>query len=99
MAAGSRVTALVDQLVELFNTRSMDLPDGLFDRRTRFLVNGTAFEEMLGKPPDDPLVRMLTRGGAGYRFSAVAVQHAVPDATIERGELSETSDAVRGDCW
>ena len=60
METGSRVTAMVDQLIELFNKRSMDLPDGVFDRRTQFLVNGTAFEEMLGKSPGDPLVLMLT---------------------------------------
>jgi hypothetical protein len=103
METGTRVTAMVDQLIELFNKRSMDLPDGLFDRRTRFLVNGTAFEEMLGKPPGDPLVLMLTRGVAGYRFTAKAIQHAVPDAKIERGEFCESAvdgkSTVRGQCW
>jgi hypothetical protein len=103
METGSRVTALVDQLIDLFNKRSMDLPDGLFDRRTQFVVNGTPFEELLGKSSNDPLVLMLTRGPAGYRFTAKALQHAVPDAKIERGELAETvSDgrtAVRGQSW
>jgi hypothetical protein len=50
-----------------------------------------AFEEMLGRPRSDPLVLMLARGPAGYRFTAKAVQHAVPDAHLQRGELAETA--------
>jgi hypothetical protein len=103
METGSRVTGLLDELIALFNTRSMDLPGGLFDRRTRFVVNGAAFEELLGKSPDDPLVLMLARGPAGYRFTAKAIQHAVPDARIERGELVESvtldKTTVRGQGW
>jgi hypothetical protein len=103
MAASEVVTALIDQLVDLFNTRSMDLPDGSFTRHTQFLLNGVPFETMLGRSPDDPLVLMLARGPAGYRFTAKAVQHAVPDAKLERGELQELIEAdrriVRGQCW
>ena len=103
MAAGADVTALVDELVRRFNTRSADLPDGWFTRHTRFLLNGVAFEEMLGRSPTDPLILMLTRGAAGYRFTAKAVQHAVPDARLERGELTEQSDSngriVTVQCW
>jgi hypothetical protein len=103
MAAGSGLTGFVDQLVRLFNQRSMDLPDGFFTRNTQFAVNGVPFEEMLGRSSGDPLVRMLTRGPAGYRFTAKAVQHAVPDATLQRGELEETSDGaahfLKGQCW
>jgi hypothetical protein len=79
--------AQLDELIALFNRRSLDLPDGLFDRRTQFLLNGTPFEAMLGRPPADPLVLMIARGPAGYRFAAKALQHAVPDARVERGEL------------
>jgi hypothetical protein len=103
MAAGSDLTGFVDQLVRLFNQRSMDLPDGFFTRNTQFAVNGVPFEEMLGRSSSDPLVRMLTRGPAGYRFTAKAVQHAVPDATLQRGELEETTDGpaqiLKGQCW
>lgn len=103
MAAGAVVAASVDQLIALFNARSMDLPDGFFTRRTQFELNGVAFEEMLGRSPDDPLVLMLTRGAAGYRFAAKAVQHALPDARLQRGELTETSEhgmpIVRAQCW
>ena len=106
MAASAGITAFVDQLVALFNERSMDLPDGVFTRHTQFLLNGVPFEAMLGRAPGDPLVLMLTRGPAGYRFTAKAVQHAVPDAVLQRGELDESTAAgeggaqiVRGQCW
>ncbi|MEO8678577.1 MAG: hypothetical protein ABI665_06000 [Vicinamibacterales bacterium] len=78
--------ARLDELIALFNAQAMDLPDGLFDRKTQFVLNGAPFETLLGQPPDDPLVLMLTRGPAGYRFMTKALQHAVPDAKIERGE-------------
>lgn len=99
----ARVAPLVDQLLDLFNRRSMDLPEGLFDRRTQFLINGTAFEEMLGQSPGDPLILMLARGPAGYRFTAKAIQHALPDARLQRGELSEREAegkaVVHAQCW
>src|SRR4029450_6263596 len=89
MASAARLTAVVDRLIELFNRQSLDLPDGLFTRQTQFRLNGVPFEHMLGRSPDDPLVLMLARGPAGYRFTAKAVQHAVLDARLERGELTE----------
>ena len=92
MAADARLTALADQLVTLFNRKAMDLPDGLFDRHTQFLLNGVPFEEMLGRSPKDPLVLMIARGSAGYRFAAKALQHAVPDARVERGEIEAVAD-------
>jgi hypothetical protein len=103
MAANDTLTTRLDQLIDLFNRRSLDLPDGILTRHTQFVLNGVAFEEMLGRSPTDPLVRMLTRGPAGYRFTAKAVQHAIPDARLQRGELDETADGdvlrVSGQCW
>jgi hypothetical protein len=86
----------VDQLIALFNRRGLDLPDGLFDRRTQFLLNGAPFETLLGRPTADPLILMLSRGPAGYRFSVQALQHAIPDARIERGQI--TRDGARASC-
>jgi hypothetical protein len=103
MAPGEDVATLVDRLIALFNARSMDLPDGWFTRQTQFLLNGVPFEEMVGRSPQDPLVLMLARGAAGYRFTAKAVQHAVPDARLERGDFRQASDGlvrtVSGQCW
>jgi len=97
MAADPSLTARLDELVAQFNRKSLDLPDGLFDRRTQFLLNGTPFEAMLGRAPSDPLVLMLARGPAGYRFAVKALQHAVPDAVVERGETETAADAGHGD--
>ena len=103
MAASPRVTALIDELIDVFNRRVLDLPDGVFTRHTQLLLNGVPFEQMLGRPPDDPLVLMLTRGAAGVRFTAKAIQHAMPDADLQRGDLEEASDdgnlIVTGKCW
>ena len=103
MAADARLTAIVDHLIGLFNRQSLDLPDGLFTRHTQFRLNGVPFEDMLSRSSGDPLVLMLARGPAGYRFAAKAVQHAVSDARLERGELSaSTSDValvISGQCW
>ena len=87
MAAGEGVIAGVDSIIALFNARKMDLPDNFFDRKTQFVINGAAFETLLGRSPDDPLILMLARGPAGFRFAAKALQHAIPDVTIERGEI------------
>lgn len=98
MAADAGLTDRIDQLIDLFNHRSMDLPDGLFDRQTQFLLNGTPFEELLGRNPGDPLVLMLTRGGAGYRFAVKALQHAMPDIRVERGDIEALEGVVGGPC-
>jgi hypothetical protein len=74
----------IDQTIAFFNARKMDLPDGLFDRKTQFVINGAPFETLLGQPPADPLVLMLTRGPAGFRFTTKTLQHAMPDARLER---------------
>ena len=87
MAAIESLTASIDRVIEYFNARRMDLPDGFFDRKTQFVINGAPFETLLGQSPTDPLILMLARGPAGYRFTAKALQHAIPDARIERGEI------------
>jgi len=93
----------LDELIDHFNRRSMDLPDGLFNRHTQFVLNGVPFEARMGRAPNDPLVLMLTRGPAGCRFAAKAIQHAVPDATLQCGELTERQDngemVVVGQAW
>ena len=73
----------IDQVIAFFNARRMDLPDGFFDRKTQFLINGAPFETLLGQSPTDPLILMLTRGSAGFRFTAKALQHAIPDARVD----------------
>lgn len=88
MAAAEGLTAAIDQVIAFFNAKKMDLPDGFFDRKTQFLVNGVPFESLLGQSPTDPLILMLARGPAGFRFTAKALQHAMPDAHLQRGEVT-----------
>jgi hypothetical protein len=99
MGASETLIAKLDELIALFNARRMDLPDGLFDRKTQFVLNGSPYETLVGRSPDDPLVLMLTRGPAGYRFAAKAIQHAVPDAKIERGDLASGDGTLATRLW
>ena len=94
MAAAQALTEAIDQVIALFNAKAMDLPDGFFDRRTQFLLNGAPFETLLSQAPNDPIVLMLARGPAGYRFMAKAVQHALPDARVERSDIASDGDPV-----
>ena len=82
-------------MIEDFNRRRLDLPDGFFDRKTQFVINGTPFENLLSSAPNDPLILMLARGPAGYRFTAKALQHAIPDANLERGDLVTDGDPFK----
>lgn len=95
MAAPQTLTAAIDQVIEYFNSRRMDLPDGFFDRKTQFVINGAPFETLLSTAPNDPLILMLARGPAGYRFTAKALQHAMPDARIERGDVVTDGDPCK----
>ena len=88
MAASEGVIAAIDRVIEYFNARRMDLPDGFFDRKTQFLINGTAFESLLSAAPNDPLILMLARGPAGFRFASKALQHAIPDANLTRTDVT-----------
>lgn len=92
MAAPEALAAAIDRVIEYFNARKMDLPDGFFDRRTQFVINGAPFERLLSTAPDDPLVLMLARGPAGFRFTAKALQHAIPDAKLERPSTPPSQD-------
>ena len=87
--------AAIDQIIALFNAKKMDLPDGFFHRKTQFVLNGAPFETLLGRSASDPLILMLARGPAGFRFTAKALQHALPDARIERGDVVSDSLAPR----
>ena len=99
MGAQETLIGHVDQVIEYFNRRRLDLPDGFFDRKAQFLINGATFESLLSNTPNDPLVMMLARGPAGYRFTAKALQHALPDATIERGDIVTEPRRISTQLW
>ena len=103
MAASAGVTHMVDQLIDLFNRRSLDLPDGLFTRHTQFVLNGVPFEEMLGRSPADPLVLMLARGAGRLSLRRQSRSACRARRAIQRGELTRASTepavSSRGQCW
>ncbi|HYB95858.1 MAG TPA: hypothetical protein VEC39_12860 [Vicinamibacterales bacterium] len=99
MGAAQGLIPAIDEIIENFNKRRLDLPDGLFDRKTQFIVNGSPFETLLGANPNDPLVLMLARGPAGYRFTAKALQHAIPDATVARGDVTVAGETAAFQLW
>ena len=99
MATSEGLTADIDRVIAYFNTRKLDLPDGLFDRKTQFVINGAPFETLLGQPPNDPLVLMLARGPAGFRFTTKTLQHAMPDAKIERGDVEDDGPGIVLKLW
>jgi hypothetical protein len=88
------VTADIDRIIAFFNARRMDLPDTFFDRRTQFVLNGAPFETLLGQSPDDPLILMLARGPAGFRFTTKALQHAIPDSKLEKGDIETVASGL-----
>lgn len=95
MAASQTLIDAIDQVIAYFNSRRMDLPDGLFDRKTQFVINGATFESLLSTAPNDPLIMMLARGPAGYRFTAKALQHAMPDAKLDPSTQGGPSSTER----
>jgi hypothetical protein len=99
MAAAQGVIDAIDRVIQYFNARRLDLPEGFFDRKTQFVINGAAFETLLGQPANDPLVLMLARGPAGFRFTCKTLQHAMPDATLERGDVLEDASTLRLQLW
>ena len=77
--------SLADRLVglaQLFNERSLDVPEGLLDRACLFRLNGVAYEDTMGRPITDPIVRLVARGPAAYRFLAQGLRYAVPDVQV-----------------
>ena len=97
MGTVEALTAAIDQVIAYFNARKMDLPDNVFDRKTQFVINGAPFETLLGQAhsPDDPLILMLTRGPAGFRFTSKGLQHAMPDAVVTREPVMASGNELQ----
>ena len=76
-------------LIAAFNRGSLDVPANLFTPRTTFSLNGRSYESILGGSADDPLIRLLARGAAGYRTAAKALQYALQRPTVTVEALSD----------
>ena len=92
----NRLIGKIDQLLSYFNRRVMDVPDGLLDHNAQLRLNGVPYETMLGRGPDEPLVRLIARGPAGYRFAAKAVLHALETALATRDAFEITPTRAAG---
>ncbi|MGH9348223.1 MAG: hypothetical protein ACRD26_13270 [Vicinamibacterales bacterium] len=92
--SSTRLQDQLDGLIACFNRRVMDVPEELFDRNAQFTLNGRTFESMLGRADDDPLVRLIARGAAGYRFAAKPLLHALETALVSRMDFN-ADDAGR----
>ena len=82
--------------VAAFNRGSLDLPDHLLHRDATFRLNGTAYEDTLGRLATDPLVRLVSRGPGGYRLLAKALQYALQRAEVAVRDFEITRGLATG---
>ncbi len=76
-----------------FNRGSLDVPAQFLTPRTTFALNGRSYESILGGAPDDPLIRLLARGAAGYRTAAKALQYALQNPRVVLESLTEPDES------
>jgi hypothetical protein len=81
-------------LAALFNRQSADLPDGVLRNDCVLRLNGRAYHEHLGRPPTDPLVRLVGCGPAGYRFVVSALRYALGQPRLALDEATVREDVV-----
>ena len=86
----------IARLVALFNEGSLDVPDGLIARTCVFRLNGVAYEETMGRPVSDPLVRLVSRGPAAYRLLSQALRYAAPDVRVRLERVMAPAGADGG---
>lgn len=89
MSLGSSLS----ELIALFNAQKTDLPAEALHRNCTFRLNGRAYHETLGRPLDDPLVRLIGCGPAAYRLVVTALRYALAHPRIRL----EPIDAGRHD--
>lgn len=83
----------LDAIVAAFNRGSLDVPANFLTPRTTFSLNSRSYESILGGSPDDPLIRLLARGAAGYRTAAKALQYALQGPRVVLESLTEPDDS------
>lgn len=83
---------LLTELVVLFNQQATDLPHMAIHKDCVFRLNGVAYHEQLGRPPSDPLVRLMGCGPAAYRLLLTGVRYAVNAPRLEIVETDTDDD-------
>ncbi len=103
--------ARVAEWMAYVNQGSLDLPGDLLHRQATFRLNGVAYEDIMGRPPTDPLVRLVARGPGAYRllftalrFALTTPEVAIRDLDIARGLATghvDLSGVLRdtGEAW
>ena len=89
-----RLASRLSELVELFNAQKADLPDGALHKDCVLRLNGRAYHEQLGRPPGDPLTRLIGCGPAGYRLLLGALRYSAGAPKL-RMHTSHHQDATR----
>jgi hypothetical protein len=82
--------ARIAEWVAYVNRGSLDLPDGLLHRQASFRLNGVAYEDIMGRPVSDPLVRLVARGQGAYRLLLTAMRYALtaPEVAVRDIDVS-----------
>jgi hypothetical protein len=93
-SSSSPLAARFGDLIAAFNTGTLDLPDGALHRDCVFRLNGRAYHEHLGRPPGDPLIRLIGCGPAGYRLILTRLRFALTSAFVAIGPRSIPEDAA-----
>lgn len=78
----------VAEWMALVNRGSLDLPDDLLHRQATFRLNGVAYEDIMGRPVSDPLVRLVARGHGAYRLLLTALRYALTAPEVVLRDLS-----------
>jgi hypothetical protein len=94
--SANRFLTQFDELLAYFNRRSMDVPEGFLARNAQFTLNGVSFETLLGRSASDPLIRLIARGPAAYRFAAKPLLHALDRALATRAEFDVSDRRASG---
>lgn len=76
------LSAALTELVALFNAQKTDLPRNAIHKDCVFRLNGRAYHETLGRPIDDPLVRLIGCGPGAYRLLLTAIRYAVNEPRL-----------------
>ena len=76
------LSARLQELIDALNRGRLDVPNGLLDRDATYALNGRPYEALLGRDPNDPLIRLIARGPAGYRFAAQALIRALGNPVL-----------------
>lgn len=111
MLTPAAFVARVAEWMALVNAGSLDLPTDLLHRQASFRLNGTAYEDIMGRPVSDPLVRLVARGQGGYRLLLTGLRYALPtfevalrDLDVSRGLATAHADVSgvlrdTGEAW